>query len=210
MNNKKEKIVLIGAGGYCSGVIDSIETSTNFEIFGITDPNVTGSFCGYPILGDDSVLDDVFKKGIKKAHITVGSVASPLLRKKLVKMAETIGFELVSIIDRTALLSSRVKIGKMVYIAKKAVINSFAEIGDYCIINTGCVIEHGCKISNWVHIAPGATLAADITIGDSSHLGLNASVLQGIRIGNNVIVGAGSVVIRDVDDNKTVYGVVKG
>ena len=207
---EKDKVVLIGAGGYCSGVIDSIETSSDYEIYGITDPNVKGSFCGYPILGDDSVLTDVFNNGVRKAHITVGSVGRPDLRKKLVKMAERIGFELVSIIDITATVSASAKLGKMIYVAKKAIVNSLAEVGDYCIINTASVVEHGCRISNWVHIAPGATLAADIVVGESSHVGLNASILQGITIGRDVIVGAGSTVIRNVSDNKTVYGVVKG
>ena len=210
MDTKKEQIVLIGAGGYCSGIIDSIETSNQYDIYGITDPVVTGTFCGYPILGNDSVLKDVFDSGIRKAHITVGSVASPSLRKKLIKMAEEIGFELVTIIDKTAVLASRIKLGKMAFIAKRAIINSLATIGDYCIINTAAVIEHGCKIDNWVHIAPGAVLAADISVGHSSHIGLNASIKQGVTIGSNVIVGAGSVVIRDVPNNKIVYGVVKG
>ena len=205
-----EKIVLIGAGSYCSGVIDSIEKSGEYEILGITDPIVKDNFCGYPILGTDEVLYDVYKKGIRKAHVTVGSVKTPALRKKIVTMAEKIGFELVSIIDPSAIVSTRVVLGKMTYVAKGAIINSNVRIGNYCIINTGSIVEHGCDIEDWVHIAPGSTLAGDIKIGNSSHIGLNSSILQGVTIGSNVVVGIGSTVIRNVDSNKIVYGVVKG
>lgn len=208
--NKMEKIVLIGAGGYCSGVIDSIEKDKKYRIVGITDPISKDEFCGYPVLGTDDVLQEVFNSGVKKAHITVGSVKTPNLRKKLVEMAKNIGFELVTIIDSSSVIASRVKLGEMVYVAKGAIVNSDVEIGNYCMINTGCIIEHGCRIKDWVHVAPGSVIAGDVIIGDSSHIGLNSSILQGIVIGHDVIVGAGSTVIRNVDSNKTVYGVVKG
>ena len=210
METNKEKIVLIGSGGYCSGIIDSIERGNLFSIYGITDPAVRGTFCGYPVLGDDSVLQSVFDSGIKKAFVTIGSVGVPALRKKMVRMAKEIGFELVSVIDPSASVATRANLGEMIYVGKQAVINSFVDIGDFCIINTGSIVEHGSNISDWVHIAPGAVVAGDVVVGDSSHIGLNATVLQGVTIGHDVVVGAGSTVIRNVSDNKTVYGVVKG
>lgn len=44
-------------------------------------------------------------------------------------------------------------------------------------------------------------------IGDNVTFGANAIVVGGIRIGNNVIIGAGSVVTKDVPDNCVVAGV---
>lgn len=211
MINLKNKIVLIGGGGYCSGVLDSLKSNENFEIIGITDPNLkVGDYMNdIPILGDDSILEDLYRSGICYAHVTVGSVGNCNLRKKLIKIAEDIGFELISIIDPSAVISNYVKIGKMVYVGKNAVINSNVKIGDYCIINTSSIVEHGCVLGNYVHVAPGATLAGDIHIGDETHLGLNCSILQGLKIENNVIVGAGSTVLRNVKANRTVVGIVK-
>lgn len=205
-----DEIVLIGAGGYCAGVIDSIESENKYKIIGITDPKKEGCWCGYPILGTDEFLQNIYDKGVKKAHVTVGSIGCPTKRKELVEYAEEIGFELVSIVDKTAVIAKGVSLGKMVYVGKKAVINAMTDIGDYCIINTGCIIEHGCCIDDWVHVAPGSTLAADISIGKSSHVGIGTTILQGLTIGHNTVIGAGSVVVRNVPSEKTVYGVVKG
>lgn len=205
-----EKIVLIGAGGYCAAVIDSILDEGRYEIAGITDPVKKGSWNGIDVLGTDDVLPEVFGSGIRKAHVTVGSIARPDKRKELVHLAEKIGFELVSVIDPAARIARSAKLGKMAYVGKLAVINSMVGIGDYCMINTGSIIEHGCSIADWVHIAPGCTLAADIVVGDSSHVGVGTTVLQGVRIGHDTVIGAGSVVVRSVDSNRTVYGVVKG
>ena len=204
-----EKVVLLGAGGYCAGVIDSIVSGNLYEIVGITDPIDKKEHCGVPVIGTDEKLKEVYDNGVRCAHITVGSIARPTVRKRLVTLAKEIGFELVTVIDPTAIVSRFAAVGEMAYIGKNAIINATTTIGDYCMINTGCIVEHGCSIGDWVHIAPGATLAADIAIGDSSHIGVNATVLQGIRIGQDVVVGAGSTVIRDVSAGKVVYGIVK-
>lgn len=205
-----KKVVLIGAGGYCSGVIDSLKKMNQYEIAGITDPVKKGTLCGAQILGTDDELERLYCEGIQYAHVTVGSIGDPSLRRKLVKKAKTIGFELISIIDPTSIISEFTTLGEMIYVAKNAVINSNVSIGNYCMINTGCIVEHGCILEDFVHIAPGAVVAGDVHIGENSHVGLNASILQGIHINPNVIIGAGSVVLGDVLSEKTVYGVVKG
>ncbi len=206
-----KKIVLIGGGGYCSGVIDSIMKMGEFEIIGITDPDkVKGSMiCGFPVLGDDSCLHQIYESGVIYAHVTVGTIGDFSLRKKLIRLAEEIGFELVSVIDPSSLISQYVKLGKMIYVGKSAVINSMVTINDYCIINTKAVVEHGCFLENHVHIAPSAALAGDIYIGHSTHIGINATLLQGIHIGNHCIIGAGSTVLGNVQDSQIVYGIVK-
>ena len=44
-------------------------------------------------------------------------------------------------------------------------------------------------------------------IGDYTHIKLGACIRNKIQIGNNVMVGMGSVVTRSVADGKTVFGV---
>ena len=46
-------------------------------------------------------------------------------------------------------------------------------------------------------------------MGHHCLVGANATVIQGIKIGGGSVVGAGSVVLRDINDNEKVYGVVK-
>jgi acetyltransferase-like isoleucine patch superfamily enzyme len=57
-----------------------------------------------------------------------------------------------------------------------------------------------------VHIAPGAVVTGEIEVGDFAFIGANATVLPGCKIGANVIVGAGSVVTRDIPNGITVVG----
>lgn len=49
--------------------------------------------------------------------------------------------------------------------------------------------------------------ASAITIGDDVWLGANVTVLPGVTIGNNVVIGAGAVVTKDIPDNSLAVGV---
>ena len=52
----------------------------------------------------------------------------------------------------------------------------------------------------------GYEYGIDVTIGDNVWLGGNACVMPGVTIGNNVVIGAGSVVTKDIPDNVIAVG----
>jgi acetyltransferase-like isoleucine patch superfamily enzyme len=49
-------------------------------------------------------------------------------------------------------------------------------------------------------------LTGNVSVGYRTFIGANTVVKQGIRIGNDVVIGAGSVVISDVPDGKKIVG----
>lgn len=52
----------------------------------------------------------------------------------------------------------------------------------------------------------GLEYARPITVGDDVWIGAGVSVLPGVSIGNNCVIGAGSVVIKDIPDNSVAVG----
>lgn len=62
------------------------------------------------------------------------------------------------------------------------------------------VLRKNSKFKNYDYFAP-------ISIGDNVFIGYNATVLPGVKIGNNSIIGAGAVVTKDVPENSIVAGV---
>jgi acetyltransferase-like isoleucine patch superfamily enzyme len=58
-----------------------------------------------------------------------------------------------------------------------------------------------------VHVCPGVHLGGDVHVGERSWIGIGATCIQGLRIGRDVMVGAGSVVLKDVLDGRRVAGV---
>jgi sugar O-acyltransferase (sialic acid O-acetyltransferase NeuD family) len=203
-----EKIVLLGAGGHALSIIDSIGAMEKYEIVGISDPhkNMGETVAGVEVLGDDSILETLFAKGIQNAFIAVGSTGSTLLRRKLYRMLQKIGFHLPAIIDPSSNIARNVLIKEGVFIGKGSIINTAGEIREMAIINTGAILEHHCYIGEFVHIGPGAVLCGDVRVNAQTHIGANATVIQGLTIGENSIIGAGSVVVKDVPSGVTAYG----
>ena len=75
-------------------------------------------------------------------------------------------------------------------------------IDKYCLIASGVTIlshDH-CKRIN------GQPLLLDTYIGKRCFIAVNATILPGVHIGDEVIVGAGSVVTRNVPSNVIVAG----
>ena len=203
----KKKIVLIGGGGHCKVVISILKKLDNFEIVGIVDNYKSESFInGIKIIGTDDDLKDIYRSGMHNALITVGSIKDNTKRYRLFNMAREIGYKFPVIISLEAIVDKSVKIDEGTIIMPGSIINIDSSIGKNCIINTGSIIEHDCKIGNHCHIAPGVHISGEVNISELSFLGISATIIQGIKIGKNVTIGAGSVVIKDIPDNVIAVG----
>jgi maltose O-acetyltransferase len=78
-------------------------------------------------------------------------------------------------------------------------------------IGKNCLIAPGVQIYTAYHpLDPVERLEFEycktVTIGDDCWIGGKVVILPGIKIGNNVVIGAGSVVTKDVPDNVVVAG----
>lgn len=201
-------IILLGGGGHCKSVIDSINGSSKYRIVGVLDlkEKIGETINGVEVIGEDNDLIYYREQGVKNAFVTMGGIGDNSLRIKLYHLAKSIGYDMSSIIDKTAILSIDTKIGEGTFVGKGSIINTNVNIGENCIINTGVIIDHDSSVSASCHIAPGTTISGGVHIGNGTHLGTNSSVIQNIRIGSNTIIGAGSVVVKDIGSNNKAYG----
>lgn len=103
--------------------------------------------------------------------------------------------------------------GKNIHVGTNVFINSGCRFQDQggIFIGNDALIGHNVVLATLNHgIAPArrqALAPAPIHLGDCVWIGSNATVLPGVSIGSNSIVGAGSVVTKDVPENCIVAGV---
>lgn len=121
----------------------------------------------------------------------------PVLLRKLLSLLYRIAYKLVQIVTGIE-LPCEVEVGRNFVIDHfgAIVVSGYARFGANCRIRTGVVVglartEDPC--------AP--------TFGDNVDIGAGAKVLGRIRIGNNVLIGANAVVVRDVPDDCIAVGV---
>lgn len=140
-------------------------------------------------------------------------------------------FPATSVIKSTT-IGENTRIHNFVHIMQGAVIGNDCNICDYVFIESGARIGNRVTVKNMVQIWNGIIIGNDVFVGpsvvftndkypksrnkkfnlletvleDNVSIGGNATILPGIRIGKGSVVGAGSVVTRDVPQNVTVYG----
>lgn len=204
------KIVLIGAGGHCTSVLDSLMNSYDYKEISIIDKEYNKEsekkILGIPIIGNDACLPQLLEEGYTEAFITVGSIGDTGNRRLLYNKVKKIGFHVPNILDKTSVVSHWCKLGDGIYVAKKAVINANATIHNMAIINTSSTVEHDCTIGEFVHISPGSVVCGGVTIERDTHIGAGSVIRQGIHIGASSLIGLASVVVKDIPDDVTVFG----
>lgn len=141
------EVILIGAGGHGKVVLDAVLSNPNIDIkiIGFLDDGDIKEIHRIKKLGN---IKDFVNFKDKKFHIALGN------NKFREKIAKELGEEnLISIIHKTAYISSMSKIGNGSYIGAMTVINSECEIGKGCIINTGTIIEHNSYVGDYSHLS---------------------------------------------------------
>lgn len=73
------------------------------------------------------------------------------------------------------------------------------------VINEGTIIGNNVNLSQFLSVGTNNNTPA--VIGDEVYIGPMCCLVEDVKIGNNATIGAGSVVVKDVQDNATVAGV---
>lgn len=103
--------------------------------------------------------------------------------------------------------------GKNITVGKDVFINACCHFQDHggVVLGDGCQIGHNVVFATLNHgLAPEdrqTTYPAPIVLGKNVWVGSNSTILQGVTIGDNAVVGAGAVVTKDVPENTIVGGV---
>ena len=103
--------------------------------------------------------------------------------------------------------------GKNISVGEGVFINACCHFQDHggVTLGDGCQIGHNVVFATLNHeLQPerrGVTRPAPIVLGKKVWVGSNATILQGVTIGDNAVVAAGAVVTKDVPANTIVGGV---
>ena len=180
------KAFILGAGTY-GEVYASYLHEAGIKIVGFLDDNKLlhgKSINNIPIVGDIEYLKQIANPEHYAVYCPVGNNA---VRVKLLSLARSLGFNTPNFIHQSVLVSPNVNIAKEgVYILPNVTIMPYTTIEKDVMISVG----------------------ANIKVENCSYIGMGATIMTGVkRLGNNCLIGAGAVVIKDVDDNTIVAGV---
>lgn len=189
-----KKLIIVGSGGHAGVVLEAIADWNS--VFGLVDsfeklgtnkhgrviiqaPHDPWNYQWHVAIGDNRVREGEFQK-YPSLMVTILHPFSTVLRG--------------------------VEIGVGSFVAGGALIANGTSVGKGCIINTASSVDHDCVIKDFAHVGPGVSVGGGTEIGHGSWIGIGACLRDHIKIGDNSVIGMGSVVTKDIPDSVVAYG----
>lgn len=203
-------LVIIGAGGFgreVAWLIEDInEKSNEWNLLGFIDENRESHgkiLNGYKVLGGFEFFED------KQEIFYVCAVGNSKIKKKLVEeKCSRYNIIPATLIHPSVIISKKHNIiGEGCIICAGSIITVNTKINNHVTINLDCTIGHDVVIEEFTTIYPSVNVSGNCNISQCVELGTGSQIIQGKNIGSNTIVGAGSVVVRDIDEGRVAVGI---
>lgn len=196
-NDKVLQVGFLGAGGqalelrgYCSASVRFCAVEREFLVSAAVNERVI----------------DIKSPGDELVSVpVVAAVGAPGGKRRLLRMWP--GDQFGTIVAEDVTIAEDAVIGQGSIISPGSRIMAGANLGDHVLVNTNAVVSHETRIGDFSTISPGVSIGGRCTLGEGVFIGIGATVSDSVRIGAGAVVGAGSVVIEDVQTNEVVVGV---
>lgn len=200
--------VIIGAGTYGEVYLAYLQEA-GVEVVGFLDDNKTiqGTHVkGVPVLGGVDLLQTLKSTyGVEAVYCPIGNNK---LRVKFLQYAKELGYKTPNYIHPSVIISPNVTIGDGVYILLGTSIMPYTVIKDYVMISMNVGLAHHSILENGVFLSTGCNFGASIHANKYAYCGISSTIMTGVKeLGEDCLIGAGAVVIRDVPDRAVVAGV---
>lgn len=199
-------IVVIGAGGFGREVEWLIEdinkTDKSWNFLGFIDENVR---VGQKI-GKSSVIGDLSWFKTHKCHAIL-AIGNPLAKATTIEKIHAYELSFPILIHPSVIMSSQVTLGEGSVICAGCILTTNILIGKHVIINLDCTIGHDAIIDDFSTVLPSVNISGFVKVGKKVSLGTGTQIIQNIEVGENTIVGAGSVVVKSLPSHCTAVGV---
>lgn len=202
-------IVIAGAGGFgreVKFIIDRINSlSPTYNLLGFYDDNdkLPSSIHGVPHLGTIKSLSNV-----KKITNVVLGIGVPKIKESIVHTLENnTAISFPTLIDPSSVIGNdNVIIGSGTIICAGTIITCDVKIKNFVTLNLSCTVGHDTLIHEFSSFMPSVNISGEVNIGKNVYVGTGAKIINQLEIGEETIVGAGSVVTKNLPPKCTAVG----
>jgi sugar O-acyltransferase (sialic acid O-acetyltransferase NeuD family) len=197
-----KSLCIFGVGGFAKEVF-WLAKQCGKEIDSFINVNAGGTCCGIKIEQENYFNPD--------KHVAIIAVGSPELRKKIsdkiLSKYDISVFE--TLISPSANLMSvdTISIGYGSVICANCILTGDIKLGDHAQLNLSTTIGHDTIVGDFFTTAPGAHISGKVIANNCVYFGTNSSCIEEINICDNVIIGAGACVTKNIIESGTYVGV---
>jgi len=198
-----KKLCIIGCGGFAREaytIISSLGWEEKFYAFFQSDSHYIPNTKLY---GIDILPISHFDPNLHQAVIAIGD---SVLREKIFKEmpADSTYYKLIH--PNVIISKHNVEIDVGAIICAGTILTCDIKIGQHVILNLSSTIGHDCVIDDFFTTAPGVNMSGRCNIGKRVYIGTNASLRGHNKICDDVIVGMGAVILKDITESGTYIG----
>lgn len=203
-----ENIIIIGAGGFGREVewlLRRINNNNNkWNILGYVDDNIQK---GTKINELEVIYNIEELLNVKEKINVVIAIGNAKIRKMIYnRIRENKMLIFPNIIDPSVIIGNvSMGIGNIICAGTIATVN--IKINNFNIINLDCTIGHDDILSDFITLYPSVNVSGNTTIDELVEIGTGTQIIQGKNICSNVIIGAGTVIVKDINEEGTYVGV---
>ncbi len=200
-------LLIIGARGYGREVyntaVESIGYGVEYDIKGFLDDkkDALDGYEGYPI-----IVDSVENYHIEADDVFICALGDVNYKKKYIDLIVEKGGVFINLIHKTAFVEKNTTIGVGCIISRFDQISCDVKIGNFVTMNHMVVVGHDAEIGDYSHLNCFSFMGGFSKIGECVTLQTSAILMPHKKVGNNSTIGVASVALKNVRENKTVYG----
>lgn len=189
---KRNNIYILGRGGFAKEVAWILNRTRTYRLLGYIEQE-----------------DEEFLLNKQEPTLVVLGTGNPKTNKKIIKNLRTNPNILFpNIIDPSVLYNhATVAFGEGNVICANNIITTNVQIGSFNIINLACTIGHDSEIEDFCVFSPSCNISGHVHIETGCYIGTNTGIIEKLSVGKNAIIGAGSVVTKDIQQSTINYGV---
>jgi sugar O-acyltransferase (sialic acid O-acetyltransferase NeuD family) len=194
-----KRLLIIGAGASGREILCWAKTlnSSEWKIGGFLDDNLDAlKDYDYPF----EIISEASSYTPKENDLFVCSITSPQRKLEICNKIQSEGGKFINLIHSSVLMLGNTKLGNGCIFPPYSFISTDSIIEDFVYFNIGAGIGHDCVIGKGSTLFGGCSVLGNVKVGEGA-------IISGIHIGDYATIGAGSVVIKNVEPNVTMMGV---
>jgi sugar O-acyltransferase (sialic acid O-acetyltransferase NeuD family) len=195
----KRKLVIFGLGDFARLAAVYFKEDSSYELVAFTADEryiTTPEWLGEPVVAFEQI-ETLYPADDYCLFVAVGFKRVNKARAQVYNACKSKGYELANYVNSTAVCSGQTTMGDNCFILEKTIIQPFVSIGNDVIIWAGSHIGHDSTVGDHVFIAPCVAISGNVRVAPYCFIGINATLRDGISVGQGCVIGAGVTVLHD-------------